>query len=676
MHRLLLSILLCSFLAISAESTDKPIIHPLLILLDEHGIENVAQPNFALSFKLIAGLLEKKTPMLVSANIWHSFLERKEEFAQRKELKKSPENWLWNLYNSINDRLNYWFDLTQEQTHDPVQSKECAVAMVNKEFYDREITLRWKLEKKLPGQTILNSMLCFLVPFNEQEWLVYDCSGYYLFVPVQDCEQRAQGDPLCEIPSAPTSRELSLGLKIDHLIPMKNPLDKEHYYLDSTSKNESLTQVLRSLLITKKEYEQETKTDHRSIILLNGHGFSERYGIAEKRIADLNIAQFHELLQFCEHELSTQAFIYQSCFGSGQNAQAAFAYNEEPFIYSYPILSLCLTDNMAVGQGVRLILPNKQAEPLEMREIYQENSRWQLKLENETKLEQFFKDIAEMDFNQNDLEKIWSTCRQVMNFYWGNIPQLRCAGSPKFITVYPGGNTKLSDMIVALHQAKEMPFTIKTIILLLLESRYAPLTIEYDRSEGFGIASIFPGKANHYIQKVNAPRLGMVDFLTGFFSLEGLCVEKHFLIDELVVALPKNMGQVTELLGVTDSPMTLKNVLIKTEQDYLLRVFFQTEKGGSFMALVRKMDKARHPSFSSLRSLSEKAAEKYLSYYQHIKEELLSSSTLSDRVDKFKEKFRNEVAIDAEEEAPEELVEEEEEAGDGNEEDVVAPAAS
>jgi hypothetical protein len=78
------------------------------------------------------------------------------------------------------------------------------------------------------------------------------------------------------------------------------------------------------------------------------------------------------------------------------------------------------------------------------------------------------------------------------------------------------------------------------------------------------------------------------------------------------------------------------------------------------------MDKARHPTLSSLRPLSEKATEKYLSYYQHIKEVLLSGSTLSDRVEKFKEKFRSEVKIDAEEEASEDLPEEDEEVAEAN----------
>src|SRR5438067_2329273 len=114
MHRFILVLSLCSFVAVAA-SADKPTMHPLLILLDEHGIENVAQPNFALTFKFIVALLEKKTPMLVGANLWHSFLDRKEEFEQRKEFEGSPEHRLWDLYTSINDRLNYWFDLTQEQ---------------------------------------------------------------------------------------------------------------------------------------------------------------------------------------------------------------------------------------------------------------------------------------------------------------------------------------------------------------------------------------------------------------------------------------------------------------------------------------------------------------------------------------------------------------------------------
>src|SRR5438045_216284 len=188
--------------------------------------------------------------------------------------------------------------------------------MVNKEFYGPETVLRWKLEKKFPGATVQNSMLCYLVPFKADEWLVYDCNGYYLFVPVQICSEKGWTDTLSELFSKLTTRELDLGIKIDHLAPMKNPLDKEHYYLSSTVKKDSLTDVLQKLLITKKEYEQATKTQHRFILFLKGHGFSEKYGITEKRIADLSLVQFHELLQFCEHELSTQAFIYQSCFGS------------------------------------------------------------------------------------------------------------------------------------------------------------------------------------------------------------------------------------------------------------------------------------------------------------------------------------------------------------------------
>src|SRR5579872_5800715 len=158
--------------------------------------------------RLQSAIAEKTTPLLVSASLWNSFIERKIHFQQHLPYTKTAAHKICNLYTSINERMEYWSKHYNALSADISQNKKLVIQQINKEFYHG---------KKNVSGLDYQFFLTLYTDFDPQEWDIYtNNSGFYLLIPKNYSTNHAP-----------------LGFKTDSLQKVTDPEDTSSIYFAS-----------------------------------------------------------------------------------------------------------------------------------------------------------------------------------------------------------------------------------------------------------------------------------------------------------------------------------------------------------------------------------------------------------------------------------------------------------
>lgn len=222
----------------------------LIILFDPHAQETSTSQSFAIMSGLISGLEQKAAPILVSESLWHNFVIRKERYNLLKDKKFTGPLILMELLEKYGKEFagkNYLSnDITRDKLRDlyaahygyyqkalEITAKKKDLigrpnAAANTELnnirvYERELLLNH------PFRTDIDfDFVAYKTQFDPNEWSVYHIPHFmYLLVP-KGYEEKIYPPTsgMKDVPAFPnvTSRELRLGLKVDHLQKVADPL--------------------------------------------------------------------------------------------------------------------------------------------------------------------------------------------------------------------------------------------------------------------------------------------------------------------------------------------------------------------------------------------------------------------------------------------------------------------
>lgn len=193
----------------------------------------------------------------------------------------------------------------------------------------------------------------FIQNFNPHDWLLYQVNrDLFLFIP------NAYIKSLGTLPQ-PTkkysSRELLLGLKIDHMtaLPFETLQKLARAFADNSSEDEAsvyFQQALYSnqplqtynedystIFITSRAYENK-KLIPQWVIYLAGHGSLP----PEATVSGLSVPSLKYFLSFLNTKIITKILIYSSCYSAGVSLESAFKQSPEnpiPDSYHFPLVT-------------------------------------------------------------------------------------------------------------------------------------------------------------------------------------------------------------------------------------------------------------------------------------------------------------------------------------------------
>jgi len=187
--------------------------------------------------------------------------------------------------------------------------------------------------------------------FKPDEWMIRQVSdALILLLPKKMVKGTGSA-----VPTRITERELTLGLKIDHMKPL---VVKTFFALLATyqvpSTSDYFIDALSKVFVTCPEYERYNAQAQQPqwTFYLSGHG---ELG---KNIAELSFADFRKMLNFFEdqpvcREIRVQCLIINSCYATGTNATLAYKNigDQEEKSYSFPIIMNTSVDAAAVSSA-------------------------------------------------------------------------------------------------------------------------------------------------------------------------------------------------------------------------------------------------------------------------------------------------------------------------------------
>lgn len=602
----------------------------MLILLDQRGNnETIGKPeNIYLTNKLQSALEEQACPILINASLWSAFLEKRKSIEQVSLFPNTPEQKVVTLHKNINDKLNYWYKHCNNNGLDPLHARQCMINKVNEEFYSQEAVLKAQEKKEGPiSQDINLSFISYLTKFNKADWQAYtNNNSFYLLIPkkyVQALENNRQDYPNSETLS---SREIILGLKVDHLTEILNYDDPAQCYFHAELYKDSLPKYLNNFFVTKKDF-NNNKMPYSWNIILSGHGGSSYKEITEETIkvethpiiADLTPESFGELLQFMDHDITTNCFHFATCYGAGNRLKMLFNDNGNK-VYNYPIITDCLSDGYSICLWKKINFPSLQFQQLHSCDVaHEDTSGWHLAIDHQYRWKKFFKSLSQNSFIKSNLEWLAPTLAYITQNMITTTSLVRLPESSDFITVLPDFCMKINDQFLK-EYTKEIILD-KNITTVLLESALIEnVILTENKIQAPRIISLLPGDSIHFIKHLALK--SNHNLLSSFWPIEGDRFNRQFLIEKLV--FPSNDFPLLKQIGLNEEKICLKNIYIHAQKGSLLRIFFQTESNKAFMITGNKLDLySNEVSLKGILELSPEIEQIHLKRYTQLKQELI-----------------------------------------------------
>lgn len=626
------------FVSIKTECDIKGSYRNIIII---NGRETVARKeNFFLTTKLCAALEQKVAPIIVSTAVWQNFIERKQEFSFRAAQKETREYLILNHHNEVLEKLHYWTDFFKQNSSSDAELKQLIFQQINDEFCEKLTTLRKNnLVQEKYDEELFFTFLVYLLEFNSVDWDCYRINDYYyLLIPHEYLKNISSEhhEPCYGF----TSKELLLGLKIDHLEFIENPLDSSLNAFQMRQRQEyDFIDALNKLFIQKNDGVSYCTWN----IYFTGHGGNDSRSFNSQKwniIAELSVAEFRKFLLFLNDTIKTSLLFYSTCFGAGEHLRDPYMLDGESLCFNYPIILNNLSDVVSYGYG-KFAVPSFLHKSKFIVDYYDYNSisgQWRLKISSKTNWKKFFKKIG----NYNKDSKIEALlCNDFLECLGGvfieNIPNVRFAGADSFIIYSPNTSVKINESLVALKKYYKKSIIVDGQNSVLIETNQVPTSIKLKTKNPLPhIISSMAGEAVHYLKKIEASNYTPLDLLKAFWPLHSANFNKTFFIKKIICALDCEMSKLLEL-DDKEKEVTLYNVIISTERDYLVRIFFQNKSGKSFACYGRLIQK--EPGIGLLVPMSEKVALAYEAYFKKIKNELMDFYKKDQGIDSFKEKL-------------------------------------
>jgi hypothetical protein len=577
-----------------------------IILIDDYEwSENIGKlKRFALMAKLQSAIAEQAAPILLNASLFNLFNERRLIVEQELQQPNSRALHVRNLVQKMYEQFAYWSRYYDERSSDAVANKELVIRKINEEFYTAH-SLKLK-----PSEYQL--LLDYIVSFNLNEWKVYkNNTGYYLLVPKKY-----------------SSRFSHIGFKIDSLEEVLDPFDVGYIFFE-TEKHTPFNQVLSDFFITHDDGYPDGIEFYWNIALA-GHGGlvcreKNEDGViswsAGPLIANMRLDEFKGVLAFFHARVHTHFLYYSSCYAGGNHTKIIFD-NGEIQNYNYALMCGSLTDSATFSKWM-IPLPSDLKGLLTSDDVIYDNVKkmWTLPLKSPIRWNDFFKNIATIDFSPGSIQKLSKTLRAIVPNYIGNIPLLCLPGSNKFFPVYRQNIIKIDQLLLdSVNEKMHISIYAQAIVLLESAGVYNPIKLEY--AGDYRFISIKPGDAVHYLKELNSPHYLSLPNI--FWQVEFQNFDKKFLIDACVFPYAKGSSVFNDS-HAENGMLKLKNVLIMQHKSDLMRMFFTV--GEDVMMLVAHKQDAWQNSVSmqEIVKISPAARARYEAYYESMRKPFLQA---------------------------------------------------
>lgn len=617
-----------------------------------NGEENIARKsNFILAGKLISALEHKAAPILVSTDVWQHFVERKHEYAFRMLQADSKEACLMNHHKNVLERLFYWTPIFKKTSSSTAEMKQLITQQIGDEIeHDPGLAL-FKDHDPLLDQSqyeLFFSFFVYLFNYEVDQWDCYRVNDYYYLLIPHDYLKKVMPERPVSLYKDYTAKEIALGLSVDHLEFIEDPLEASLLAFKPNKRNEhDFIRCLHEIFIPQAIYDA-TKISCAWNIFFIGHGGNMPISFSSQTwdiIAELSVDEFRTFLLFMNEVIKTSLFVYTTCYGAGKHLQEPYTVDGKPLLFQYPIVINNVTDVPSYGRW-RFVIPPAVLKKKFLIEGYnfdETSGQWSLNLDDPNHNINNWKKIwkAVNTFNKSsDVEALVTD--QFLEGLGGlhpeNIPNVRFAGSDTFVICSPHVSIKINATMVSLKKYYKTPIIVDNLYVLLETNVItAPLLLK-SKDPFPHIISVIPGHAMHYIKKVKASEYQPLDLLHCFWPLRASSFNKIFLIKKLICA---NNPQMTALLGLheNDKEVVLHNVMLYVDQDSLVRIFFQTDAGKSFSSFGRFMVTQQQLDFGLIVPMAEKPAAKYSAYFKKMKQELMTAYKNDTTIKSFKEQL-------------------------------------
>ncbi len=568
-----------------------------IILLDHDNSENVGRTeSWFLITRLQSAIAEQTTPILLNISLWNSFIERRTNFEQKLQEKDSPHHKTYDLYCAINEKIEYWSKHYNALSNDVCQNKKLVVHTINKEFY---------IDKHNVTDESFQLLLNYYTDFNAQDWDLYsNKNGFYLFIPKKYSDQNAQ-----------------IGFKTDSLEKVPYPEDSPSIYFDSCN-HATIVNALPDFFLTYDDL-PDVEMPYSWNIILAGHGGSKYKEsnrnqtiswIGKPIIADLDVKEFKEVLDFFQSKVKTNLFHYSSCYAGGNHISLLFN-DEQKKTYSFAITCDTLTDCTSYCKWTNL-LPSDQKKFLSTVDLTYDSTKncWQLPLSPVYQWEKFFKGLAAIDFSIASIDRLQEIMTFITHPIIANIPLLCLPGTNEFFPLQSADVIKIDDRLVATVDKESESISIKGISTILVESSSIEPTIVLDQVNQLRIISIKPDNAIHYFKKLKA--MHYIDLPSAFWQAQFQYYDKTFLIEECVFPYSQD-SKIFKEPSNGENEIVLKNVIVSQQKSHCIRIFF-TFNDIAMMVVAHKPGQAEHKDKASIQeviTLTADAKEKYEKYY-------------------------------------------------------------
>lgn len=591
-------LLLISFISVQHLQAKNNQQRNCIILLDQNDSETVGRTVFFLMSKIQSAIAEQSTPILMNTSLWNSFIERRINFKQKLEQKRGPLYKTYNLYQTINDRMEHLSNQYNALSSDASHNKKLVVQCINKEFYN---------DTENVSAAHYQRLVDYSTPFDPQDWDIYKNSGgFYLLIPKKYSAQH----------------EL-VGFNIDSLEKVTDPEDSSYNYFESHTRK-SIVDALPDFFLTHDNFINEDMP-YRWNIVFSGHGGS-RYTenndnstitwSGEPIIADITVQEFADVLTFFQNKVSTRFFHYACCYGGGNHIALMFNNNKH---YNFAIMCDNLTDCTTYCKWTTL-LPGYDKNFLTTADITYDKAKncWQLPLMPVYFWNKFFTDISSIDFSIGSIERLHNIMPSIQYSIVANIPLLCLPETNHFFPLQRSDVIKIDDQLLALAQTDNESITLNAIRTVLIESGCITPTIELNHAEPLRIVSIKPGDALHYIKQLKSTR--HINLPSAFWQAQYQRYDKTFILDECTFPYSYDFKDIVP----QKNDLVLKNVIIMQQKDHYIRIFFTHNDTAKMVVAHKPVEESEHATIQEIVTMTAAAQDKYEKYYTSLKETALN----------------------------------------------------
>jgi hypothetical protein len=599
-----------------------------LLIFNGQEEESVASNStFYSTSQLFFALEQKVAPILVSSSIWFSFIERRQEFAQRACKEGTREHALLTHHNDVLTKLNHWTDILRPFSNNFVDLNRLLSQQLSDEFVDELATVREKgLTKQTSSKSLFTNFLAHL--FNLDGWDFYYVSDYYFLLMPHNYLASIDDSKSIQEQNEFTKTEMKLGLKVDHCKKINNPLDAGYFSFNFQRRQEyDFIKALDKLFIRNDEV-NATQNLYYWNIYFSGHGYNFQGIYSSQKvdvIADLSPTEFTEFLNFLNNIITTSLFYYTTCYGAGEHLTAPYVYHGKPLQLSYTVICNALGDVAPIGHG-KLVVPPLLYEEEFVLDYYQFNEidnswnlRWSIpKITKTLNWKKLFKLINKC--NKNDIyeQLLDARCIECLGNVNApeNISNIRRPYSDRF-ELCPFNDTvlKVDSSYTSLKKQQKKEIVVECEETLLLESIIVDIPVIINNAS-VRCLSVAPGNAAHYLERVELKKGSLQTMLDTFWPSKSIVVDKTYLIKELTCSASSDTQK--------ESKETFYNVVICCIKNYFVRIFYQTKDGTCYSCYGHHVFEQPNAELSMPIQLYEDAAWNYKNFYDTTKNVLFT----------------------------------------------------